>query len=223
MQTTLIIFSVFGLLLLFLIVLGKSASKIDWGIGLTNVIDGLLRLFVKSFHRFKYEPIQLPEHGAAIVVANHISGLDPFLLVAACQRPIHFMVAKEEYERFGQNWLFKISGCVPVDRENKPQQAFRETLKLLDEGKVVALFPHGTIQQTGKSASRLKRGVAKLAELSGAPVYPAYIDGVGAPGTTLLAMFIRSHATLKSYPPLNCSADGGAAFMQALDEILNKK
>ena len=77
-------------------VIGLKANRADWDFWLTNSIDGWIRIFCRYYHRLDGDTIILPEKGGAIVVANHISGLDPFLLIASCRRPLHFLIAKEE-------------------------------------------------------------------------------------------------------------------------------
>ena len=54
----------------------KAANNVDWGNAGNNVIVGFIVLFCRYVHRFQFEPIPLPESGAALVAANHISGLD---------------------------------------------------------------------------------------------------------------------------------------------------
>ena len=180
-------------------------SEVDWGRPISNWIDGLLRWFCLGFHRLRYEPLPLPEKGPAIVVANHISGLDPLLLLAASPRPLRFLIAREEYERFGLTWLFRMGKCIPVDRDRRPEKALREAIKALEAGEVIALFPHGTIHLDDAPPKALKKGVARLACRAGAQVYPARIEGVSVPGEVLSAVFSRSRATLKARPAVCCS------------------
>lgn len=146
----------------------------------------------------------MPKQGAAILASNHISGLDPLLLIAASQRPIRFMIATEEYQRFGLNWLFRAAGCIPVDRTGQSQQAFRQALKALDDGEVVAMFPEGGIHLDNAPPRQLKRGVATLTKLTGVPIYPVRMAGIRGKGHTLLAVVLPSQARLYNFDPLIC-------------------
>lgn len=188
------------IILLMVIVLviycGHKASKVDWGGPAVNWVDGLVRLLCKYVHRLAPTELALPKTGAAIVVANHVSGLDPFLLIAACRRPLRFLIAREEYQRPLLHWLFKASGCIPVDRGGKPEQALRQALRALKEGEVVAIFPHGKIHLDSDPPKKIKGGVARLAAWSGAAIYPVRIDGVAAQGQVILAPIVPSHAIL---------------------------
>jgi len=102
--------------------------------------------------------------GCALLACNHISGLDPFLLIAASPRPLRFMIAREEYERFGLRWLFRRGHCIPVDRDRQPERALREALRALNAGEVVAVFPQGGIQRESQGHRKLKGGVVRLAQ-----------------------------------------------------------
>ena len=129
-------------------------------------------LFCRYVHRFEYQLIPLPEQGGALLACNHISGLDPFLLIAASPRPLRFMIAREEYERFGLRWLFRRAHCIPVDRECQPERALREALRALDAGEVVAVFPQGGIHLESQGHRKLKGGVVRLAQKSACSIYP---------------------------------------------------
>lgn len=184
--------------------LAGRAAEVDWGGPWINRVDGFGRIFCRRYHRLRGDSLYLPEHGPAIVVANHISGLDPFLLIAASKRRLRFIIASEQYHRFGLHWLFRAAGCIPVDRKGRPERAFRAALKALAEGEVVALFPHGTIHLDSEPYRRLKPGAVRLAQLADCPIYPARIDGVRAAGRILLPVVLRSHATVESCSQINC-------------------
>jgi 1-acyl-sn-glycerol-3-phosphate acyltransferase len=212
-----------GLLVLFFRWLfGKAdaANIADWGSKWQNRIDGLNRLFLRNYHKCQIEPVPLPDEGPALVVANHISGLDPLLMIAACQRPVHFIIASEQYYRFGLNWLFRLSGCIPVDRSSRDDSAFRAALQALHEGKVVGLFPAGAMHHPGKGPGRLKRGVARLAKLSGSPVYPMHVSGVSLPGHVLPAVIWPNRARLQSHPPVDCASLEERDCLKQLAQIL---
>ncbi|MGD2083234.1 MAG: 1-acyl-sn-glycerol-3-phosphate acyltransferase, partial [Chromatiales bacterium] len=77
----------------------RAANLTDWGSGWLNLLDGVNRLFCRYYHRMNDVVLPLPAEGAAIVVANHVSGLDPLLLIAASRRPLRFLIAREQFER----------------------------------------------------------------------------------------------------------------------------
>lgn len=199
-----------------------AANVAAWGGKWQNRLDGLNRLFLRNYHKCDIETVPLPAEGPALVVANHLSGLDPMMLLAACQRPVHFIIASEQYYRFGLNWLFRLGGCIPVERSGRDDRAFRAALQALREGKVVGLFPEGGIHLPGKGPKRLKRGVARLAKLSGALVYPMQVSGVRLPGHVLPAVLWPNAARLRSYPPVACASLEEQDCLQQLLHILQQ-
>jgi len=181
------------------------APHADWGDALSNRIAGFVSLFCRRLHGLDCEPLPLPETGAALVVANHMSGLDPFLLIAASPRPLRFLIAREEYERFGLRWLFRRAGCIPVDRDRRPEKALREALVALKQGDVVALFPHGKIHLDSDPPRKLKGGAVRLAQKMELPIYPVRLDDVRGAGHVFLSLLLPSQARLKAWPPLECN------------------
>jgi 1-acyl-sn-glycerol-3-phosphate acyltransferase len=196
------------------------ANLIDWGHGWYNCIDGLNRLICRHYHRLQGEPLELPASGAAIVVSNHVSGLDALVMIAASRRPLHFLIAREQYERFGLRWLFRAAGCIPVDRSGRPEKAFRDALKMLQQGHVVALFPHGRIHLDHEPPVKLKAGVVRLARLAGCPVYPFRIDGVRAQGHVVLAVFVPDRVCISARSPLQC--DPGQEEADCLQQLARR-
>ncbi len=192
---TTLIWWLLPLLLIWLV--GLLAAGTNWGGPHVNWLDGWTRILCRSLHGLGQQRINLPEQGSAIVVANHISGLDPLLLIAASNRPLRFLIAREEYQRFGMQWLFRAAGCIPVDRDGRPEKSLRQALKALQQGEVIAIFPHGRIHLDSDQPRKLKAGYARLAKWSQAPILPVRIEGVGAPGTIFQAPFRPSRVRLQ--------------------------
>jgi 1-acyl-sn-glycerol-3-phosphate acyltransferase len=200
-----------------------AANEVEWGRGWMNRLDGLNRLLCWRYHRLKADSIALPEQGPAILAANHISGLDPLLLMAASPRPLRFIIAAEQYHRFGFTWLFRAVGCIPVDREGRPERAFRAALKALEQGEVVALFPHGTIHLDSDPPRRLKAGAVRLAQLARCPISPVRIEGVKAQGRIFLPVLLRADARIENFPPLSCEEMEPSECLKRLQKTLDRR
>ena len=212
-------------LMLALAVLGlwwvNRHSGADWGNPLLNLLDGGLRLFLKFYHRYEYQSPPLPRQGGVLLVANHVSGLDPLLVVAACRRPVRFLIAREQYQRFGLQWLFRAIGCIPVERNGGMETAFRSAVRALRQGEAVALFPGGGIHPSHQAAPVLKPGVVRLAKATGVPIYPLVLSGVSGEGKVVLAVLLPGKARLSSYPPVQCEAGTEQDCLQQLTSLLN--
>jgi 1-acyl-sn-glycerol-3-phosphate acyltransferase len=198
----------------------EAVGRDIWGSRTLYRLDGLNRLYCRHVHRFDPEPIALPEKGGVVLACNHVSGVDPLLLGAATGRPLRFIIAREQYQRFGLRWFFDAVGCIPVDRSNNPEKAFRVALKALREGAVVALFPHGKIHLDSDPPRPLKSGAVRLARLAGVPIVPVRLEGVGGQGMILRAVFVRSHARLLHFRPLLCQEEAVDACGERLAAVL---
>jgi 1-acyl-sn-glycerol-3-phosphate acyltransferase len=201
----------------------RAAARADWGRGWLNTLDGLNRIFCQHFHRLRTVHLPLPKHGPALVVANHVSGLDPLLMIAASTRPLRFIIAREQYERFGLYWLLRAVGCIPLDRAASPHRALAAARHALQHGEVVALFPQGRIHLDTEAPGRLKPGIQHLAKLSGAPVYPMRIEGVRGAGHTVAAVFMRSRARLTVFPCFTYQENAPVGMLEVLGQLLVRK
>jgi len=203
-----------------LVVVGLISARTDWGGPHVNWLDGWTRLLCRYLHGLKNTRLALPEKGPAIVVANHVSGVDPLLLIAASQRPLRFLIATEQYERPILHWLFRLAGCIPVDRKGRPEQALRAARRALEQGEVLALFPHGKIHLDTDPPRPIKGGVVRLAAWSGAPIYPVRIDGVKAQGKIITAPFTPDTVNLTCYPVLSVEENDVKALLEHIAEAI---
>jgi 1-acyl-sn-glycerol-3-phosphate acyltransferase len=199
----------------------RRANRTDWGKGWMNLLDGLNRLFCYRYHRLNLVRLRIPVSGPAIVVSNHVSGLDPFLLLASSRRQVHFLIAREEYERFGLNWLFRAIKCIPVDRETRPELALRAAMRSLQAGQVVAIFPHGRIRTDSDPPLRIKPGALRLAQITGADILPLRISGIRGAGRVVRGVFLRGHARLEAFPGISAGERELRELRDELQQVLD--
>jgi 1-acyl-sn-glycerol-3-phosphate acyltransferase len=146
------------------------------------VMVAIVRRFCSGYlglwHRFERgNACRIPPTGPVIFVANHTSALDPLVLQAASRRRlIHFMMAKEYYEKWPFRYLYKWLGVIPVNRTGNDTASIRAALRALKDGGVIGMFPEGKISEDGRLQEG-RAGVALLALQSGATVVPGYIRG----------------------------------------------
>lgn len=191
-------------------------NEVDWGSRWFGLIDGLNRFLCQRFHRLQPIHIELPEKGGCILACNHVSGLDPLVLIAAARRPLRFMIAREEYERFGLQWLFRGVGCIPVERSGRPELALREALRKLQAGEVLAIFPHGRMHLDSDPPRKLKKGVAWLAEQADVPVIPCRLTGVKGEGYTLLSVLMRSRVNIDVFKTIHCEQTNNGECLEKI-------
>jgi 1-acyl-sn-glycerol-3-phosphate acyltransferase len=118
----------------------------------------------------------VPPSGPLIVACNHASHLDPMILGAALDRPLHFMARRTLFDVPGFSWLIRQNQAFPLDRDGDSREALRVFGERLDMGNAVAMFPEGTRTLDGALAE-MKPGLGMLAVRNAAPVTPVYIWG----------------------------------------------
>ena len=143
-----------------------------------NVVRALCKYYVFGYHRMKvHTPCTLPATGPAILVSNHISGVDPALIQSVSpKRLIAWMMAKEYYDMASLRWFYKALECIPVERSGRDLAATRMALRTLEDGRILGVFPEGRIAKSGEVLP-FQGGVALMAIKSDAPVIPVFLEG----------------------------------------------
>jgi len=165
--------------------------------------------------RARYEGREhVPATGGALVVANHISHLDPVLtalLVHRSRRVPRFLAKASLWRVPVLTWVLRGSGQIPVHRASADaQRSLSEGVRALDEGKVVIIYPEGTITRDPQGwPMKARTGVARLALGSSAPVLPVVhwgtrevLDGYNK----RYRPFPRKPITVRCGPPVDLSA-----------------
>ncbi len=119
----------------------------------------------------------IPTQGAAVLVCNHVSFVDPVLLMAASPRPIYFVMDHRIFKMPVLGGLFSLAKAIPIaPRSEDPvayEAAFEAAAKVLRDGDLLAIFPEGGITRNGELQA-FKGGIMKILE-------NARRDGVTAP------------------------------------------
>jgi 1-acyl-sn-glycerol-3-phosphate acyltransferase len=135
-----------------------------------------VRQFVRAVLRMEVEGAEhVPATGPAVLVANHESIWDPFVLAVVTPRPIRYM-AKAEFWRYPVlRSLMDACGTFPIERGRGDVTAVSRAVRLLEEGHLLGVFPQGTIKN--QTPRNYHRGAARVALLTGAPIVPVRLVG----------------------------------------------
>src|SRR5215475_606184 len=88
----------------------------------------ILWLLTHTLYRIRVRGAEnLPSSGGALLVCNHISFVDAFLVGASTRRYVRFLMYRPIYETPGIHWFAKRMGCIPVS-EKDGRQGVSESL-----------------------------------------------------------------------------------------------
>jgi len=120
----------------------------------------------------------IPGNGAFILVSNHESNADPFILGVSvpCRKWMMFLAKKELFEDRIRGWYFRKVHAVPLERGESDPSAIKQVLKILGSGRPMVMFPEGT-RSKGRGLQEGKPGVGFIVSKARVPVVPAYIEG----------------------------------------------
>ncbi len=119
----------------------------------------------------------IPRSGGVVVAANHLSHIDPIysgLAVHLARRVPRFLAKDALWRVPVLGTVLRATGQIPVFRQTAEAKAsLRDGVAALEQGKVLVVYPEGTISRDPEHWPMQPRtGVARLALSSGAPVVP---------------------------------------------------
>jgi 1-acyl-sn-glycerol-3-phosphate acyltransferase len=129
-----------------------------------------LRQLLTRLYRAEVRGAEHVPAGPCILVANHESLIDPWILCLATPRRVRFMAKAELWRYPGIRWAMEAYGTFPVERGNGDTGAMSRAGELLAAGEVLGMFPRGTSKPAGNRVWH--RGAARLALAHGAPLVP---------------------------------------------------
>ena len=119
---------------------------------------------------------QTPGDPPLILCCNHISNWDPVLLEVVQPRHVYFMAKAELFKVPVLGFLVRKLGAYPVSRGKNDVGAVKRTVKLLESGRTVGMFPQGTRCPLREPRDcKIKFGAGLITAHTGAKVLPVHI------------------------------------------------
>ena len=134
-------------------------------------------LMVRSLYRLRLHGVEkhVPDEGAALVVCNHVSYMDPLILAAVIPRPARFVMYHRIYQIPFLNWIFRTARAIPIAPAKEDaalmEAAFDAIDQALAEGELVVIFPEGGLTRDGEIAP-FRGGVERILARRPVPVVP---------------------------------------------------
>ncbi|SEW27682.1 MFS transporter [Luteibacter sp. 329MFSha] len=139
-------------------------------------------VLVNTLYRVRVDGLRnVPDEGAALVVCNHVSFMDPLILMASVRRPMRFVMYYKIYELPLLRFVFRTAKAIPIAGRNEDPALMERAFELVDEalanGEVVCIFPEGGITRDG-SIQNFRPGVDRILARRPVPVVPLALRGM---------------------------------------------
>jgi 1-acyl-sn-glycerol-3-phosphate acyltransferase len=139
-------------------------------------------VLVNTLYRVRVDGAQnIPDEGAVLLVCNHVSFMDPLLLMANLRRPARFVMYYKIFNIPLLRFVFRTAKAIPIAGHKEDpallQQAYDAIDASLADGEVVCLFPEGALTRDGQIAT-FRTGVEKILVRRPVPVVPMALRGL---------------------------------------------
>jgi 1-acyl-sn-glycerol-3-phosphate acyltransferase len=152
-------------------------QRLAWNAG--RLVSRILSVLLFRFHALGQA--RIPRTGGVLMVTNHQSFLDPWLIGIAPARQIHSMARDTLYKGGFLHYLMELWNAFPVKRGHADLAAIRTAVDRLDKGFIVNIFPEGTRSEDG-SIGPISPGLTLILHRTKTDVHivPVLIDGAFA-------------------------------------------
>jgi 1-acyl-sn-glycerol-3-phosphate acyltransferase len=141
----------------------------------------------------------LPRTGAALIVSNHDSWLDPLAIIEVMmwrERQLRFLAKHTLWKFKPLAWILDTADQISIRRGENDTAALENAVESLGRGEMIGIFPEGTLSRG--TNLRARRGVSRLARACpGVPVLLVAVTG----GTDLKRFPKRPRVTVEFFEP----------------------
>lgn len=118
----------------------------------------------------------VPKKKFFIVASNHVSAIDPFIVVDAIGRHVAYMAKQELFEQPVARFFLDLLGAFAVNRGKLSVSTIKTAHGIKQTNWVLGLFPQGTREING-NMDNISRGFAGLAKTLKCDILPVGIVG----------------------------------------------
>jgi len=119
----------------------------------------------------------IPKEGPLLIVVNHLTSYDQYLLITYINRKVIFMAKKELFHSPLIRELAQALGAFPVDRGGTDRKALTQAHRVLNHNLALVMFPEGTRSRNAK-LQRALPGSALIALHNNVPILPIGMAGL---------------------------------------------
>jgi 1-acyl-sn-glycerol-3-phosphate acyltransferase len=152
--------------------LGRSEAKL--GLTVLYRCIWITSFFYRRVTDIRFDESERAPEGSAVVVCNHHSYFDIFMLLHIFPR-IHFSARRTLFRIPFLGWAMNLLGHFPHDPA-RPQEALELAASWIRRGRYVGMFPEGTRSSTA-TIGQFGTGAFRLAERTTQRVQPVVVAG----------------------------------------------
>lgn len=147
-----------------------------------HMIRFLASIVIHSIYRLDKRGLEhIPDEGPAVLIFNHVSFVDPVVVMAAVRRPIRFVMDHAIYRLPVANSIFRRVRTIPIAPAKEDpvikEDAFVKVAQALRDGDLIGLFPEGRITRDGE-LNPFRYGVQRITSETPVPVIPMALRGL---------------------------------------------
>jgi 1-acyl-sn-glycerol-3-phosphate acyltransferase len=139
-------------------------------------------VLVNTLYRVRVDGMpHVPEEGPALLVSNHVSFMDPLLLMANLRRPVRFVMYYKIFNTPLLRFVFRTAKAIPIAGYKEDPAVLQAAYDAIDEalaaGELVCIFPEGGLTRDGEVAT-FRPGVEKILARRPVPLVPMALRGL---------------------------------------------
>jgi len=145
---------------------------------LYSFLKSIFTILFKMLYRVEVSGYEnIPKNGKFILCSNHLSYVDPLIIVGYFSRHVYFMAKKEVFNIRVLGEIISFLNAFSVNRDSLDRKAIKNSIEILNSDEVLCMFPEGTRSTEGVIRDGHK-GVGLISILSGnSPVLPMALSG----------------------------------------------
>ena len=112
--------------------------------------------------------------GKAVLVCNHAHFIDPALLYSTFASRRIFPITAHDVLTKKAAFVLKLVCCLAIERNKSDFKAFNEIVKMLNDNKIILIFPEGRLTGAPNELIPFKSGMIVFSLKTGAPIIPIF-------------------------------------------------
>lgn len=164
----------------------------------------------------------LPRGGPLVVIPNHPTYFDPWLVGLGTPRWITWMAWEDAFTWPVVGAFIRSMGAFPVNVERPQPSTIKAAVRVLEQGRALGVFFEGGRTKGPDVIDAPRRGGLRLALLAGAPVVPVSIAGARRRWPPGQALPRQGKVVVRYHPPIDPREVLPGASARAREERLTE-